>query len=99
MLQESCAQPEVTILHLDGGPCYAYFLTRNQDAVSRLYHHLIVPPLFLYPLPSLISNCLNPPFGTQGRSRRLKEAYILRIRNAEHRTDLYSGAPQRPAQF
>ena len=37
--------------------------------------------------------------GTQGRSRRLNEAYILRIRNAEHRTDLYPGAPQRPPQF
>ena len=45
------------------------------------------------------SNCLNPPFGTQGRSRRLNEAYILQIRNGEHRTDLYSRAPQSPAQF
>ena len=27
------------------------------------------------------SNCLNPPFGTQGRSRRLNEAYILQARN------------------
>ena len=75
------------------------FLSRNQDPVWRVYHHLIVSPLFLYPLPSLISNCLNPPFGTQGRSRRLNEAYILQTRNGEHRTDLYSRAPQSPAQF
>ena len=33
---------------------------------------LAVPPLFLHPLPSLISNYLNLPFGTQGRSWRLE---------------------------
>ena len=107
MLQESCVQSEVTILHLGGGSSSVELkdivmhisLNRNQDPVSRLYHHLIVSPLFLYPLPSLISNCLNPPFGTKGRSRRLNEAYILQTRNGEHRTDLYSTAPQSPAQF
>ena len=108
MLQESCSQPEVTILRLGGGPSSVEelkdivmhtFLSRNPDSVSRLYHHLIVSPLILYPLPSLISNCSNPPFGTQGRSRRLKEANILQTRNGEHRTDLYSRAPQSPAQF
>ena len=108
VLQESCVQSEVTILHLDGGSSsveelkdivmYIY-LSRNQDPVSRLYHHLIVSPLFLYPLPSLISSCLNPCFGTQGISRRRNEAYILQIRNGEHTADLYSRAPQSPAQF
>ena len=78
--------------------CYACFLSKNQDLASRLYPHLIVL-LFLYPLPSLISNCLNLPFVTQGRSRRLNEAYILQTRNGEHRTDLYSRVPQSPAQF
>ena len=73
--------------------CYAYFLSRNQDPTSRLNYHLIVPPLFLYPLPSLISNCLNLSFGTQGRSRRLNEAYVLQTRNGEHRRDLYSRVP------
>ena len=29
--------------------CYAYFLSRNQDSASRLFHHLIAPPLFPYP--------------------------------------------------
>ena len=33
---------------------------------------LSVSPLSLHPLPSLISNCLNLPFGTQGRSWRLE---------------------------
>ena len=108
MLQESCSQPEVTILRLGGGPSSVEelkdivmhtFLSRNPDSVSRLYHHLIVSPLFLYPFPSLISNYLNPPFGSQGKSRRLNEAYILEARNGEHRTDLYSRAPQSPAQF
>ena len=107
MLQESCVQSEFTILHLGGGSSFVELkdivmhisLNRNQDPVSRLYHHLIVSPLFLDPLPFLISNCLNPPFGTQGRSRRLNEAYILQTRNGEHRTDLYSTAPQSPAQF
>ena len=102
MLQESCVQSEVTILHLVWGLkdiVMHISLSRNQDPVWRLYHHLIVSPQFLYPLPSLISNCLNLPFGTQGRSRRLNEAYILQTRNGEHRTDLYSGGPQSPAHF
>ena len=50
-------------------------------------------------IPSLISNYLNPPFGSQGKSRRLNEDYILQTRNGEHRTDLYSRVPQNPAQF
>ena len=80
MLQESCVQSEVTILHLGGGPSSVeelkdivmrISLSRNQDPVSKLYHHVIVSPLFLYPLPFLISNSLNPSLGIQGR---LKEA-------------------------
>ena len=37
---------------------------KEQDLALRLYHPLIVSPLFLYPLPSLISNCLDLPFET-----------------------------------
>ena len=107
MLQESCVQSEVTILHLGGGSSSVELkdivmhisLSRNQDPVWRLYHHLIVSPQFLYPLPSLISNCLNLPFGTQGRSRRLNGAYILQIRYGEHGTDLYCRASQSFAQY
>ena len=70
VLSASCAQPEAIILHLGGGPSSVeelknivthIFLSRNQDPASRLYHHLIAPPLFLYPLPSLISSYLNHP--------------------------------------
>ena len=108
MLQESCPQPEVTILHLGGGLssckrtqryCYAYSLRRNQHPASRLYPHLTATPPFLHPLPSLISNYLNLTFGTQGRSRRLNEVYILQTRNRGHRKYLNSRAPQSPVQF
>ena len=44
---------------------------------AALLFLLTVPPLCLHPLPSLISNCLNLPLGTQGRSWRLNEAYFL----------------------
>ena len=99
MLQESCVYGSSSVELKD---IVKYIsLSRNQDLVSRLYHHLIVSPLFLYSLPSLINNHLNPPFGIQGRSRRLNEAYILQIRNGEHTADLYSrvATPQSPAQF
>ena len=108
MLQESCVQCEVTVFHLGGGSSSVeelkdivmhMSLSRNRDQVWRLYQPLIVSPLFLYLLPSLICNCLNPLFRTQARSRRLNEACILQTRNGEHRTDLYSRAPQSSTQF
>ena len=41
--------------------------------VPRLHYcFLVVPSLPLHPLPSLINNCSNLPFGTQGRSSRLE---------------------------
>ena len=58
MLQESCVQSEVTILHLGGGPnsveelkdiVMRISLSRNQDPVSRLYHHVIVSPVSVSP--------------------------------------------------
>ena len=82
VLQESCAQPEFTILHLHGGLsscrktqryCYVYSLRRNQDPAPRLRCCFqTVLPLTLYSLPPLISICWNLPFGTQARSWRLK---------------------------
>ena len=58
--------------------CYVYPLRENQDPAPRLHYcFLTALPLSLHPLPSLISNCLNLLFGTQGGSRRLNEAYIL----------------------
>ena len=108
VLQESCVQSEVTILHLGGGSSsveelkktlLCIFLWVRTRTLSGGCTNLWLFLLFLYPLPSLISNRLNPPFGAQGRSRRLNEAYILQTRNGEHRTDLYSRAPQSPAPF
>ena len=47
------------------------FLTTAPPGKPLHYYFLTALPLFLYSL-NLISNCLNLPFGTQGRSRRLK---------------------------
>ena len=75
MLQESCAQPEVTIFYSDRGLnswrriwwyCYVYSLRSNQDPAPRLqYCFLTAPPLFLHILLSLISSCLNLSFVTR----------------------------------
>ena len=105
VLQESCAQPEVAILHLGGGLSshrrtqryhYMHSLKRNQDPATRLhYHFLTAPPLLPHLLLSLISNYLNLPFGTQVRLWRLNEAYLLQARNGGHRKDLNQGQPHR----
>ena len=42
----------------------------NQNPGPRLHYFLNAPPLSLYPLPSLISNCLNLHFGTQGMGQK-----------------------------
>ena len=52
--------------------CDVYSLRRRRDPALRLCYFLTALPWSLHPLPSLISNCLNLPFGTQGRSMRLK---------------------------
>ena len=53
----------------------------------RLHSGLLpAPPWSPHPLPSLTSTCLNLPFGTQGRSWRLNEAYFLKTRSEGHRT-------------
>ena len=49
---------------------------------SKLDHRFLTAPLFSpRPLPFLITNCLNLPFGTQGRSWSLHETYFLQTRN------------------
>ena len=56
----------------------------DQGPVPRLHYcFLTAPPLSLHPLLSLISNCLNLPFETQGGSRRVNEAYFLPRRKQE----------------
>ena len=73
---------------------------RNQDSAPSLcYYFLTAFTLFPYAFRSLVKNCLNLPFGTQGRSRRLK-AFFLQTRNGEHRKALVpERAPQGSAQF
>ena len=57
--------------------CYVYASKRVQDPAPRQNYPLtVVPPWSPHPLPSLISNFLNLPFGIQERSRRLTEAYF-----------------------
>ena len=80
--------------------CYAYPLRRDQDPSPRLHCcFLTAPPLSPHPFPSLISNRLNLPFGTQGRSWRLNETYFLQTRTGETEGLLYPGTPQGPASF
>ena len=60
---------------------------------SLRYCFLTCPALSPHPLPSLISSCLNLPFGTQERSWRLKEACFLQTRNRRHRKTFVSRSP------
>ena len=76
-----------------------YPLRQNQDAAPRLHYcFLAPPPLSLRPLPSLISNCLNLPFATQGRPWRL-ESVPYKQATVDTESLPCPGAPQGPAQF
>ena len=76
-----------------------YSLRQNQDSLPRLhYWFLTAPPMSSPPLLSLISNCLNLPSETQGRSWKLKPVtYKLEAGNTER--PLCPGAPQGPVWF
>ena len=66
----------------------------------KLDHRFLTAPLFCpHPLPFLITNCLNLPFGTQGRSWSLHETYFLQTRNWGHRKASIHRVPQSPACF
>ena len=54
-------------------------------------------PWSLHPLPSLISNCLNLPLGTQGRPWKLNEAHFLKARDGGQRETFVLRNPQGPA--
>lgn len=74
--------------------CSVYSFRRNQDpAPGLLCCFLTASPVFLYSPLSLKSKCLSLPFGTQGRSRRLNEAYFLQTRNRKQGKVLYPGGP------
>ena len=67
-------------------------MRRNQDPAPSLHYCLTALPLFLHPLPSVISNCLNLPFETQGRSRRLKP-FTYKQETGDMERLLYPGEP------
>ena len=65
--------------------CIPWGGTRTLPQGCVIVSWLLLPCL-LFPLPSLINNCLNLPFGSQVRSWRLNEAYFLQQENRRHRT-------------
>ena len=95
VIQEFCALPEITILHLGGGLsscrgaqryCYGSWIFAPEEpgpCPKAALLFLDCPSLASPFPPALISNCLNLPFGTQGRSRRLNDAYLLQTRNGD----------------
>ena len=54
---------------------------------------MAAPSLSVHPLPSLISNCSNMPFGTQGRSWRLETS--LQTRNGGTQKGFHAQDPHR----
>ena len=100
----ACGQHALDFSHLVGVSVsaksskilFCVSLEGNQDPAPKAA--LLFPDcslLSLHPLPSLISNCLNLPVGTQRRSRRLNEANFLQAGNTEKL--LCPGTPQGPA--
>ena len=77
-------------------PCSAGLILPCANTVTVASELTSSLPVFLL---SLIGNCLNLPFGTQGRWKRLDEAYFLQIRNRGHKGFLCPGATQDPSQF
>ena len=96
------------IFHLAGGSVSAkqlkillcVSLEGEPEPCPKLHRCCLTAPLFSpHPLPFLISNCLNLPFGTQGRSWSLHETYFLQTRNWGPRKASIRRAPQSPACF
>ena len=78
---------------------YMYPSRWNQDPAPRLHYcFLTAPPLSLHPLPSLISNSLNLPFGTQRMSWRLK-SILYKQKMGDTESFPCPGAPEGPTQF
>ena len=100
MLQESWAQPEVTICHLGEGfrSCGAqrYNVMHipwagTRSLLSLCYYFLRAPFLFMYSFTSLISNCLNLPFGTQDRFSRLKKGNTETKKSRNNNAEIKQG--------
>ena len=63
----------VLVLQKNSKILLCIFLEEEPGPALSLHCGLLTaPPWSLHPLPSLISNCMNLPFGTQGRSWRLR---------------------------
>ena len=94
------------LLHLGwGGPSSCWRTQRHVQTASTSPEEGPAPgPLLqqcflLPPLTSLVSNCLNMPFWTHGRVKKLK-ALFLQIRNWTHgKTFVSKRAPQGPAHL
>ena len=113
VLQESCAQPEVTVLCrkllssawvgalVPAEELRDMLLPISQEGTKTLLHNCLlpVPPLFLYSLPSPSSNCLNLPFETRGRSRRLKPSPSNKTQGTLRKTFVPRRALKGPAWF
>ena len=103
----SLAEPEVTILHLDGDlsscrktqensrdNCSVYPLKRNQDPALLLHcYFLAAPPSFPNSFASLVSNCLSLFFRTPGKSRSMP--FFLQTWTGDLERLLYLGRPHR----
>ena len=108
VFQKSCAQPEVTVVHPGGGLssyrktqryCNVYPLRGNQDPAPWLsYSFLTAFPWFLHSFTLLISNHLNLPFETQGRSEKLK-FFPYKQEMGYRETFVCKRATQGPARF
>ena len=76
--------------------CSVYPLRGDQNPAPRLpCCFSTASPLSLHALPFLISNCLNLPVGTQGRSGWLNKAYFLQARKGEIQEDFCAQEPHR----
>ena len=75
--------------------CYMYPLRGYQEPSPRLYYCFVTASLLsLHPLLFLISNCLNLPFETQGRSWRLNESISYKQETERgHRKPFVSRSP------
>ena len=80
--------------------CYMYPLRGYQEPSPRLPLFLVCFLQSLHLLIFLISNCLNLPFGTQGRSWRLNKSISYKQETERgDRNLLCPGAPQGPTWF
>ena len=69
---------KVIVAHLCNGSL-GHVIIKPPELIPMRAQALVFPPLFLHSLPSLISNCLNLPFGIQEISRRLRISQVALV--------------------